>query len=154
MRPRSHICHTLWPIWSLYNHLQSLTTQYDNCYICVTYLSLNIYCVYYVCFHLFQIHSRSTVETIDMDSHKFYQFQRFEGVEEFSKKSIIPPPLSILEYMFLLLKLLYNLLNGYRTESSDNFRMFHHFKSFKAFSQPFRSLDSLLFIICLSNKTL
>lgn len=68
------------------------------------------------------INFSSTVEEIDIDSNKFFKFQRFDGIREFSEKTIIPPPLVVIEYLYMILVLMKNYLTGHSEIKANCFR--------------------------------
>lgn len=67
----------------------------------------------------------STVEELDLDSNKIFKFQRFEGIKECSEKTILPPPIVVLEYLYLCFKFLKNYANGVVQEKKDDFRKYY-----------------------------
>jgi hypothetical protein len=61
------------------------------------------------------------VEEIDIDSKKYYKFQRYDGIKEFADKSMIPAPFVVFEYIFRLIRFVRNVVNGTLVETPASF---------------------------------
>ncbi len=62
---------------------------------------------------------RSTVEAIEGDSKKFYNFQRYDGVKANAEKTTMPVPFILFEYAYNLFQYARRYLNDQDDNDED-----------------------------------
>jgi hypothetical protein len=92
-----------------------VNTQYDNSNIYVkfqqTYSDFGLgFLTFY--FYLFWYCFSSTVEEIDIISKTVFKFHRYDGIRDITQKTVIPPPLVVIEYLYYFVKFLKRYATG------------------------------------------
>ena len=79
------------------------------------------------CFELFSV----TIQNVQEQSHDLWRYQRFLIVKEFSEKPLLPPPFSIISYIFMSIQRFRSQRRSstYQVHNSLMFRMDYLFSS-------------------------